>query len=413
LTIDHLSTSVSFADTGVEPLLVERLAEMGITHPFPIQAMTIPDALAGLDVAGKAKTGSGKTLAFGLPMAQLIGRADPKRPRSLVLVPTRELAAQVAAALAPLLAAKGMSLISVYGGAPMKAQIDALARGVEVVVATPGRLIDLLERKAVTFDDVEIAVVDEADEMADMGFLPQVHHIMARLPETFQTLLFSATLDHRAQALVRSYMTDPVFHNVESETVTVETSEHRFLEIHHMDKPRVVARIAAAIDRTMVFVRTKRGCDEVAFQLRELGVKARAIHGDLPQPKRERMLADFTSGKTPVLVATNVAARGLHIDGVDAVIHYDLPEDSKMYLHRSGRTARAGEAGLVVTFVEWDQLTQARVIQKEAGLWSPIVKMFSNDDRLDNLSIFTPDGERPPPEPKKTRSRRRSRNRLL
>jgi superfamily II DNA/RNA helicase len=295
----------------------------------------------------------------------------------------------------------------------MKAQIDALARGVEVVVATPGRLIDLLERKAVTFDDVEIAVVDEADEMADMGFLPQVHHIMARLPETFQTLLFSATLDHRAQALVRSYMTDPVFHNVESETVTVETSEHRFLEIHHMDKPRVVARIAAAIDRTMVFVRTKRGCDEVAFQLRELGVKARAIHGDLPQPKRERMLADFTSGKTPVLVATNVAARGLHIDGVDAVIHYDLPEDSKMYLHRSGRTARAGEAGLVVTFVEWDQLTQARVIQKEAGLWSPIVKMFSNDDRLDNLSIFTPDGERPPPEPKKTRSRRRSRNRLL
>jgi superfamily II DNA/RNA helicase len=281
-------------------------------------------------------------------------------------------------------------------------------------VATPGRLIDLLERKSLRFSDIETVVIDEADEMADMGFLPQVHHIMARLEGDYQTLLFSATLDHRAQALVRSYMEDPVFYEVESTSVTVETSEHRFIQVHHMDKPRVAARIAATSKRTMVFVRTKRRCDDVAEQLRDLGVTARAIHGDLPQYKRERMLEDFINGKISVLVATNVAARGLHIDGVDVVIHYDLPEDSKTYLHRSGRTARAGEAGLVVTFVDWNEVTQVRVIQKEAGLWSPVVKMFSNDPRLDDLASFEPPQEEQPVERKKPSSgRRRSRNRIL
>lgn len=413
--LEHLSTTTSFAELGVSSELLAALDEMGIRRPFPIQAMTIPDAMAGRDVAGKAKTGSGKTLAFGIPMIQGIDRASSRRPRGLVLVPTRELAAQVAEALAPLLHARGMNLVSVYGGASMKDQIDALQRGVEVVVATPGRLIDLLERKAVRFDDVGVVVIDEADEMADMGFLPQVHHIMGRLPTDYQTLLFSATLDHRAQALVRSYMEQPVFYEVESTSVTVETSDHRFLEVHHMDKPRVVARVAASSERTLVFVRTKRGCDQVSRDLRDLGVKARAIHGDLPQFKREKMLEEFVSGKTPVLVATNVAARGLHIEGVDVVIHYDLPEDSKTYLHRSGRTARAGEAGLVVTFVEWNESAQARLIQKEAGLREPIVRIFSSDERLDDLAGFAPPMDDLPPETPKRRprSRRRSRNRLL
>jgi superfamily II DNA/RNA helicase len=412
VTAEHLSTSTSFADLGVSPALATALDEAGITQPFPIQALCIPDALAGRDVAGKAKTGSGKTLAFGIPLVQKMVRAAPKRPRGIVLVPTRELAAQVAESLDLLLGSRGMKLVAVYGGTSMKAQMDAFSSGVEVVVATPGRLIDLLERGWVDFADVDTVVIDEADEMADMGFLPQVHHIMARMSGDYQTLLFSATLDHRAQALVRSYMEDPVFYEVESDTTTVETSEHRFLEVHHLDKPKVVARIAATSDRTLVFVRTKRRCDDVAAALRELGCKARAIHGDLQQSQRERMLAEFTQGKSPVLVATNVAARGLHIDGVDVVIHYDPPEDSKTYLHRSGRTARAGEAGLVVTFVEWDQLHTVRLIQKEAGLRSPIVKMFSNDERLDDLASFVPAADAAP-EVKKVSSRRRSRNRLL
>jgi superfamily II DNA/RNA helicase len=412
VTAEHLSTSTTFSDLGVSEGLVSVLAAAAITRPFPIQALCIPDALAGRDVAGKAKTGSGKTLAFGIPLVQKMVDAAPKRPRGVILVPTRELAAQVAEALEPLLASRDMKLVAIYGGTSMKAQMDSMALGAEVVVATPGRLIDLLERGWVELGDVDTVVIDEADEMADMGFLPQVHHIMARLGGEYQTLLFSATLDHRAQALVRSYMDDPVFYEVESDTTTVETSEHRFLEVHHMDKPRVVARIAASSDRTLVFVRTKRRCDEVAASLRDLGVKARAIHGDLQQTQRERMLDEFTRGKTPVLVATNVAARGLHIDGVDVVIHYDPPEDSKTYLHRSGRTARAGEAGLVVTFVEWDQLHTVRLIQKEAGLRSPIVKMFSNDDRLDDLAGFAPPDETRT-EVKRVSSRRRSRNRLL
>lgn len=406
--------TTTFRTLGVSQELAEALSARGIDEPFAIQSLTISDALAGRDVCGKAKTGSGKTLAFGIPMIQKIEKAASMRPRGLVLVPTRELAAQVAEALSPLLHAQGMNLVSVYGGASMKDQQDALRRGVEVVVATPGRLIDLLERQFVRFDDIGVVVIDEADEMADMGFLPQVHHIMGRLKGDYQTLLFSATLDHRAQALVRSYMTDPVFYEVESTSVTVETSDHRFLEVHHMDKPRVAARIAAGSDRTLIFVRTKRGCDQAARDIRDLGVNARAIHGDLPQYKREKMLEEFISGKSPVLVATNVAARGLHIEGVDVVIHYDLPEDSKTYLHRSGRTARAGEAGLVVTFVEWNESAQARLIQKEAGLREPIIRIFSSDDRLDDLAAFDPPKEDVPEAPKRrTRSRRRSRNRLL
>ncbi len=346
-------------------------------------------------------------------MVERLAKAQPKQPTAMILVPTRELCLQISEALDPLVRSRGFELLSVYGGSSIPKQIDAFRRGVEVVVATPGRLIDLCDRKAVSLSDVEIVVIDEADQMADMGFLPQVHHLMRQIEADHQTMLFSATLDGQVGALVRSYMDEPRFHEVESETVTVETSEHRFLAVHHMDKPNIVARMAASADRTLVFTRTKRGCDRAAEQLQKLGVEARAIHGDLPQPKRERMLAEFVSGKVPVLVATNVAARGLHIDGVDIVVHYDPPDDYKTYLHRSGRTARAGDSGLVVTLVEWDQHMSMRRIQKQAGLDLPLVKMFSTDDRLDDLANWEQEAA---PEPKKRpgrRSRVRSRNRLL
>jgi superfamily II DNA/RNA helicase len=414
LAADHLTTDTTFDELGVSAELVTALIDQGIEHPFPIQALTLPDALAGRDVCGKAKTGSGKTLAFGLPMAQLLGRAEPRRPHGLVLVPTRELALQVSRTIRPLVAARGHSLVTVYGGSSIKEQIDALARGVEIVVATPGRLIDLSERGAIDLGAVSIVVIDEADEMADMGFLPQVTMVLSQVTAPHQTLLFSATLDIRVTSLVEGFMDDPEFHEVESGTVTVETSHHRFLEVHHMDKAKVAARILRSAGRGLVFVQTKRGCDRVAKDLRDLGIGARAIHGDLQQEKRERALAAFTDGKAPVLVATNVAARGIHVEGVDVVIHFDAPGDSKTYLHRSGRTARAGEAGLVVTLVEWDQTITVRQIQREAGLLQPIEKMFSTDDRLDDLSAWEPE---PEPEPKKRPGRRsarsRRRNRLL
>lgn len=413
MTTSAESTS-TFADLGLADDIVGLLNDQGITSPFPIQEVAIPEVLDGVDVCGKAKTGSGKTLAFGLPMVQMLSDARAKRPKAVVLVPTRELCMQVATALEPFVRIRGHELIPVYGGVPMKPQIKALAAGAEVVVATPGRLIDLIDRKAVLVDGVEMVVIDEADEMADMGFLPQVHHVMRDVDKEAQVMLFSATLDHRVQALINSYLNDPVFHEVASETQTVERSEHRFLEVHEMDKAKVVARLSKSATRTIVFVHTKRNADWVARELRDLGVGAQAIHGDIPQAKRERTLDRMTTGKTEVLVSTNVAARGIHIDGLDVVIHWDPPEDARTYLHRSGRTARAGEAGLVVTLVEWNQSHTVRRVQKEAGLREPIVKMFSNDDRLDDLSSWDPPELEPEePKAKRTSSRRRSRNRLL
>jgi len=402
IAAEHLTTSTSFAELGLSADLVDVLGSRGIVSPFPIQALTIPDALAGRDVCGKAKTGSGKTLAFGLPIIENLRDAEAKRPAVLVLVPTRELCSQVTEALRPLAQARGHEVVAIYGGVPMPQQIDALARGAEVVIATPGRLIDLFERKALALNGVGIAVIDEADEMSDLGFLPQVRWIMRAVEGHHQTMLFSATLGGSVGALIDSYMHDPVFHEVASDSVTVETSEHRFIQVHRMDKAKMTARIAASAERTLVFVRTKRGCDQVAKDLADLGVAARPIHGNLPQGKRERMLAAFADGHSKVLVATNVAARGLDIEGVDIVIHFDPPEDSKTYVHRSGRTARAGEEGLVVTFVEWDQIEMVHKVQIEAGLSEPIVKMFSNDDRLDDLGAWESAADLVRPQVKRT-----------
>ncbi len=393
---NELATNTTFAELGIAPELLAVLAEAGFETPFPIQAMTIPDGLAGVDVLGKAKTGSGKTLAFGLPIVEGLERAEPFHPRALVLVPTRELAMQVTRDLDPLVAARNFNLVTVYGGASMQAQIDALDAGVELIIATPGRLIDLMERRKARLDDIRVVCLDEADQMADMGFMPQVRKIMAAVPDDHQTYLYSATLDSQVQELVNKYMTDPVSHEVESDTDHVDTLEHRFLKVHHLDKPKMAAEISRAADRTLMFTRTKWAADDLTKRLREIGINAAAIHGDLPQQKREQSLSRFRDGKATVLVATNVAARGLHIEGVDIVLHYDPPDDPKTYLHRSGRTARAGEEGLVVTLVEWDQVNEVLGIQRRAGLNVPIIKMFSNDERVADLFSWEPPAELAP-----------------
>jgi len=376
----------SFAALGVAPDLSDALAAAGINIPFPIQALTIPDALAGRNVCGKAQTGSGKTLAFGLPIIMRTEEAKPQRPRALVLVPTRELAHQVEEVLAPLAAARGLRMGAVYGGTPMDRQIKILRRGVEIIIATPGRLIDLGDRGEIFMDDVAILVLDEADRMVDMGFLPQVEWVLRRLPAEHQTLLFSATLDSDVDHLVRSYVTDPVRYEVESTTPTVENMEHRFLKIHQMDKVKVASAIAGGVYRTLVFVRTKHGADRLVVQLRKEGVKAETLHGGLTQGARQRALDKFTKGDVGLLVATDVAARGLHIDAVDVVVHYDPPEDHKAYLHRSGRTARAGETGVAVSLLLWDQVAEAEKLRKRLGIRQPLVELFSNDPRLTNLA---------------------------
>ena len=404
---DTTELSITFAELGVDPAVVAVLDSQGITNTFPIQAMTMADALAGRDITVKAQTGSGKTLAFGIPMLAAVGPADVKRPQGLILVPTRELAVQVTMTLEPLLKAVNLTAVAVYGGAPMGAQIDALNGGASIAIATPGRLLDLLERKALLPNDVSIVTIDEADQMADMGFMPQVRRIMAQLPEERQTFLFSATLDHQVAELIDKYMTDPVKYEVDTESETVDTMEHRFLKVHYMDKAKLVTELSKHNDRILAFTRTKAGADRLGRDLKELDVAAAAIHGDLPQNKREQSLARFKSGEVVVLVATNVAARGLHIDGVDVVVHYDPPDDPKTYLHRSGRTARAGESGLVVTLVEWDQVNEVLGIQRRADLNVPIIKMFSNDERLADLASWEPPAEEAPFKAKALKKRKR------
>jgi superfamily II DNA/RNA helicase len=380
----------TFSALGVSPDLVAVLDRAGMTTAFPVQRLCIPDALAGRDVCGKAKTGSGKTLAFGLPLAERVATASPKRPTGLVLVPTRELAHQVADVLSPLLAARSRRLVAVYGGAGMRQQISALEQGAEVVVATPGRLIDLIDRKAAVLSDVGFVVIDEADRMADMGFMPQVEWVLRHIDRGHQTLLFSATLDGGIQGLVDRYQHDPVFHEVGSTTVTVERMAHRFLLVHEMDQPRVAAAIARSVKRCLVFVNTKRAADRVARELVDAGVDAKAIHGDLRQEHRERALKRFTQGRLAALVATDVAARGLDIDEVDVVIQYDPPPEPKTYLHRAGRTARAGAEGLAVTLVQWNQELEVRRLKRRLDLTEPIVEMFSNDERLSDLAGWDP-----------------------
>ena len=386
-------TTTQFSDLGINQDLVDVLAERGITTPFEIQTLAIPDGIAGRDVCGKAKTGSGKTLAFGIPMIQRLSKAKPHRPTGLALVPTRELAVQVCKELAPLAATRGLVFEAIYGGSPIEKQIAALKRGVDFVVATPGRMIDLIQQEELSVADLEGVVLDEADRMADMGFMPQVEWILRRAEKKHQTLLFSATLDGMVGALISRYQTDPVTHEVESRDVTVAEMEHRFLAVHEMDRVRVAARIVEASNKTIIFSRTKWGADKITGKLIDEGVTASAIHGDLRQSQREKALSDFQDGRIQCLVATDVAARGIHVDDVDVVIHYDPPSDAKTYVHRSGRTARAGESGVVVSLVLWDEELEIRKLLRRLGMKLPIVEVYSNDERLDDLMAWDPANE--------------------
>ncbi len=375
----------TFDALGVSPSLVAALESADIVTPLPIQALTIADALAGRDVCGKAKTGSGKTLAFGLPLLMTVPKAKPGRPTGLILVPTRELAVQVRDVLAPLGQAAGRSVTAVFGGTAMERQIKAVRKGYDVIVATPGRLIDLCRRGDVSVADVNVLVLDEADRMADMGFMPQVTWLLDRITTEHQTMLFSATLDSEIDRLVRTYTRDPVRHEVESFQPTVEEMEHRFLKVHELDKVKVAAAIAKGTGRTLVFCRTKRGADRLEIQLRREGVTAGVLHGDLAQNARLRALKNFREDGLGVLVATDVAARGLDVDGIDVVVHYDPPEDHTAYLHRSGRTARAGATGVAVSLLLWDQLLDSEKMRRRLGIRQPVVELFSNDARLSEL----------------------------
>jgi superfamily II DNA/RNA helicase len=362
--------SASFAALGLPRPLVTALSRQGIDTPFPIQSACIPDALAGRDLLGRCQTGSGKTLAFGLPLlARVAGTpALPGRPRALIMVPTRELAQQVRDVLEPLGRGLCVRARAVVGGTSFGKQVEALKRGVEVLVATPGRLADLIRQGACSLADTQVVVLDEADQMADMGFLPAVRALLDQVPPGGQRMLFSATLDRDVDALVRHYLSDPLSHSLAPATACVDAMEHHALLVSREEKIAVAAAIANREGRTILFARTRHGVDRLATQLGRLGVRTGTLHGGKAQGARTRTLAEFRDGEFGALVATDVAARGLHVDGVSLVLHVDPPADPKHYLHRAGRTARAGLAGTVVTLVTPADARSFDALSRQAGV---------------------------------------------
>ncbi|MER7552084.1 DEAD/DEAH box helicase, partial [Streptomyces anulatus] len=362
--------TVTFGDLGLPEGIVRKLAQNGVTTPFPIQAATIPDALAGKDILGRGRTGSGKTLSFGLPTLAALagGRTEKKKPRAVILTPTRELAMQVADALQPYGDVLGLKMKVVCGGTSMGNQIYALERGVDVLVATPGRLRDIINRGACSLEDVQVAVLDEADQMSDLGFLPEVTELLDQVPAGGQRMLFSATMENEIGTLVKRYLSNPVTHEVDSAQGNVTTMSHHVLVVKPKDKAPVTAAIAARKGRTIIFVRTQLGADRIAEQLIESGVKADALHGGMTQGARTRVLEDFKKGYVNALVATDVAARGIHVDGIDLVLNVDPAGDHKDYLHRSGRTARAGKSGVVVSLALPHQRRQIFRLMEDAGV---------------------------------------------
>ncbi|MEU6392587.1 DEAD/DEAH box helicase [Streptomyces sp. NPDC046939] len=375
----------SFADLDMPAALLKTLAAQGVTAPFPIQAATLPNSLAGRDLLGRGRTGSGKTLAFGLPLlARTAGaKAEPRTPLALVLVPTRELAQQVTDALTPYATALHLRLATVVGGMSIGRQAGQLRRGAEVVVATPGRLKDLTERGDCALDQVRITVLDEADQMADMGFMPQVTALLKQVAPGGQTMLFSATLDRNVDRLVRQFLTDPVVHSVDPSAGAVTTMEHHVLHVlDETDKKAVTARIAAREGRVILFVDTKRSADRLAKRLLASGVLAAPLHGGRSQPQRNRTLEQFKDGRVTALVATNVAARGIHVDDLDLVVNVDPPTEHKDYLHRGGRTARAGESGSVVTLVLPEQKRDVQRLMRDAKVQPRTTQVRSTDEEL-------------------------------
>jgi superfamily II DNA/RNA helicase len=368
--LDMTLDAPAFAELGLPRPLTCALANAEITEPFPIQSATIPDALAGRDVLGRGKTGSGKTLAFGLPMlTRLMGaKSEPLHPRALILVPTRELAMQVRDALYPLAQQVNLSMQLVIGGASYDRQLEGMRRGADIVVATPGRLIDLVDRRAVDLSSVTIAVLDEADQMADMGFLEEVDQIMQLVQPGGQRLLFSATLDRGVDKLVKNHLSNPVEHATDPETASVTTMTHHLFVVDAREKPAIVHAIAKREGRTICFARTQLGVEQWAGELADMGVRVDALHGGKSQGARNKAITNFKDGKVDVLVATDVAARGIHVDGIDLVLQIDPPRDSKDYLHRAGRTARAGKEGLVVLISTTRQIRSSEQMLREAGV---------------------------------------------
>ncbi|MEV7400417.1 DEAD/DEAH box helicase [Streptomyces sp. NPDC091267] len=378
----------AFADLDMPAPLLSALAIEGVTVPFPIQAATLPNSLAGRDVLGRGRTGSGKTLAFGLALlARIEGRrADARRPLALVLVPTRELAQQVTDALTPYARSLKLRMATVVGGMSIGRQSAALRGGSEVVVATPGRLKDLIERGDCSLDRVSITVLDEADQMADMGFMPQVTELLDQVQPEGQRMLFSATLDRNVDLLVRRYLHDPVVHSVDPAAGAVTTMEHHVLYVHGADKYATTTEIAARDGRVIMFLDTKHAVDKLTDHLLNSGVRAAALHGGKSQPQRTRTLTRFKTGHVTVLVATNVAARGIHVDNLDLVVNVDPPSDHKDYLHRGGRTARAGESGSVVTLVLPNQRREMTRLMSDAGITPQIAQVRSGEAELSRIT---------------------------
>jgi superfamily II DNA/RNA helicase len=383
--------ATEFAELGIPSKLAYGLGAQGILEPFPIQAATIGDALAGRDVLGRGRTGSGKTLAFGLPLlSRLMGnKSESTKPRGMILVPTRELAMQVHDALAPLGHLVGLKFSIIIGGAQYSRQIDSLARGADIVVATPGRLEDLIERGACDLSAVEIAILDEADQMADMGFLPIVSDLMALIPAGGQRLLFSATLDRGVDAIVEAHLVDPVEHATDPGTASVTTMDHHVFLTEPRDKFAVVRTIATRKGRCIAFVRTQRAADEVSDELRAIGVQSDALHGGKTQAARNKALSRLKAGEISVLIATDVAARGIHIDDIDLVLNIDLPRDHKDYLHRAGRTARAGANGLVISIGSVKQKRTVKRLMDDAGLEPTYHTVRASDDVVAELAGAT------------------------
>lgn len=374
---------VSFSDLGIGPAIVQVLERQGIVEPFEVQTETIPDSLLGRDVCCRAPTGSGKTLAFGLPLIIRSKRAQSKRPTSLILTPTRELAEQINSVLRPIAAAADRDVVSIYGGVSYKNQYNALNRGVDILVACPGRLLDLLDRRALRLDDVETVVLDEADRMADMGFMEPVCKILDKCSKQRQTILFSATLDDDVADLVKNYQQDPVTIEVGPKEVSIENMQHLFWNMKPHQKFGVTGEVIAKCGKTMIFCKTRRGVDKLGDEMYDADLRVSTLHGGLNQRQRDRALKRFTKGGSIALVATDVAARGIDIQGVNCVVHYDPPENSKAYKHRSGRTARAGAEGVVISYVQRSQQRLYNKIQNQVG-----IKRRFQPPNVDNLTEY-------------------------
>ncbi|MGY2128581.1 DEAD/DEAH box helicase [Blastococcus sp. SYSU DS0617] len=385
-----LPTDTTFEALGVPAPMVEVLSASGITAPFPIQVATLPDSLGGRDVLGRGRTGSGKTLAFSIPLVARLAASDskrqPKRPRSLILVPTRELANQVAAVVDPMARALGMRTTTIFGGVGQNPQVQALAQGVDVVIACPGRLEDLIQQGHCDLGAIEVTILDEADHMADLGFLPGVKRIMDRTPKVGQRMLFSATLDNGVDVLVKRYLTNPTTHSVDPAVAPVSTMTHHVFHVQTADKSEVVRQLAAGLGRSVLFTRTKHQAKKLAKQLTASGIPAVDLHGNLSQNARERNLEAFSNGTSRVMCATDIAARGIHVDDVALVVHVDPPTEHKAYLHRSGRTARAGAGGTVVTITTPDMVGEVRTLTRQAGINPRVSQVAPGAPLLEELA---------------------------